>query len=109
MLDICFRTGVRTWVRTDTTDYRFQSCYFSQLKMFQEIKYNILQAETDGAAGGKNENQETNKDSGDRDVCNELRGKIQALKREIKMVKLDTDTIQEKCHYLKKEIEVFQK
>ena len=74
-----------------------------------EIKYNILQAETEGAAGGKNENQEINKDSGDRDVCNELRGKIQALKSETKLIKLDTNTIQNKCHHLRKEMEVLQK
>merc|ERR1711893_144038 len=70
-----------------------------------------IEAEADGAAEGKNENREINKDAcnGDGDVCNELRGKIQALKSETKLVKLDTNTIQEKCHHLMKEIEVFQK
>ena len=37
--------------------------------------YNILQAQTDVAAGGKNENQEINKDARDGDVCKELREK----------------------------------
>ena len=74
-----------------------------------EIKYNTLQAETEGAAGGKNENQEINKDSGDRDVCNELRGKIQLVKSEIDLVKLDTNTIEDRCHHLRKEMEVLQK
>ena len=69
----------------------------------------ILQAETDGAAGGKIENRETIKDSGNGDVCNELRGKIQALKSETKLVKQDTNTIQNRCHHLRKEMEVFQK
>merc|ERR1712179_816843 len=63
-----------------------------------------IETETDEAAGGKNENRDINKDLGDGDVCNELRGKIQALKSETKLVKLDTNTIQNKCHYLRKEI-----
>merc|ERR1711911_227385 len=61
-----------------------------------------IEAETDEAAGGKNENREIDKEARDGDICNELREKIHALKSETKLVKLDTNTIQSKCHHLRK-------
>ena len=69
-----------------------------------------MQAEADKAVGGWNENQKIDKDIRDGDVvCTELRGRIQALKSEIELVKQETNTIQEKCHHLSKEMEVFHK
>ena len=69
-----------------------------------------MQAEADKVVGGRNENQKIDKDIRDGDVvCTELRGKIQALKSEIELVKRETNIIEGKCHYFRKELEVFQK
>ena len=51
-------------------------------------------------ATGKSEDQAINKD-----ICNKLRGKIQAMKSETDRAKLDKNKFQDKCRHLMKELE----